>query len=110
MKIIYQVDTHDPNYIYFSYGYPSEIYDAPCNNLNGNKKGKWTAYTYLVDIPSRMNDKKMSFLAGFQWGYEEAIENDQLIVKIQDIIVINENRWKEHIPYLKEEYPGYEYI
>jgi len=45
------VDSNDPSNIYLAYGSPAEIYDAPCNNLNGNQKGKWTAYTYLVDMP-----------------------------------------------------------
>jgi hypothetical protein len=104
------IDSNDPNCIYSAYGNPAEIYDAPCNNLNGNVKGKWTAYTYLVDIPSRMNGKKMSFLAGFKWGYEEASINGKLVVKIQDIEELDNEMWNKHISYLKEQYPQYEYI
>jgi hypothetical protein len=107
---ILSVDTNDPAIIYMALGTPAEIYDAPCNNLNGNVKGKWTAYTYLVDMPSRMNEYKMSFLAGFQWGYEEAMENNQLTVRMQDIVEINYEIWKEHILLLKKEYPAYEYV
>ena len=106
---ILSIDTNDPSLIYLAYGCPAELYDAPCNNLNNNVKGKWTAYTYLVDIPSRMNEFKMSFLAGFQWGYEEEIENNKLKVKIQDIKELKYENWKEHISYLKIEYPKYEY-
>ena len=36
----------------FAYGYPAEIFDAPCCNLAGCRHLKWTAYTYLVDLPS----------------------------------------------------------
>jgi len=103
------IDTNVPNCIYLAFGSPAEIYDAPCNNLNENVKGKWTAYSYLVDIPSRMNGNKLSFLAGFQWGYEEALENNKLNVKIQDIKEVNYEKWKEHIAILKEQYPDYKY-
>ena len=104
------IDSMIPNCIYCAYGSPAEIYDAPCNNLNGNIKGKWTAYTYLVDSPSRMNGFKMIFLTGFQWGYEEALENNKLIVKMQDIKEINNKKWLEHTVILKNEYPIYEYV
>ena len=62
------------------FGSPAEIYDAPCNNLNGNAKGKWTAYTYLVEYATRINNFKIVFLAGFQWGYEEAMVDGKLTV------------------------------
>jgi hypothetical protein len=103
------IDSSDPAIIYFALGYPSEIYDAPCNNLGSNIKGIWTAYTYLVDIPTRMNDNKLSFLAGFRWGYEEAIVNDKLIVNMQDIQAVDQTQWREHIVFLKEKHPQYSY-
>jgi hypothetical protein len=103
------IDTNDPAIIYFSFGYPAEFYDAPCNNLNGNAKGRWTAYTYLVDMPSRMNGHKMIFLAGFQWGYEEAVIDGNLCVNVQDINEIGKMRWREHIPHMKEKYPQYDF-
>ncbi|MGI6018899.1 MAG: hypothetical protein ACOX8M_08930 [Marvinbryantia sp.] len=56
---------------YFAYGYPVEIFDAPCWNLGDCNILKWKAYTYLVDMPSRMNNNKIKFLAGFSWGYIE---------------------------------------
>jgi hypothetical protein len=104
------IDSIKPDCIYAAYGHPAEFYDAPCNNLNGHVKGKWTAYTYLVDIPSRMNDKKLSFLAGFQWGYEEAFANGKLVVKVQDIKELDNETWTKHISYLKQQYPQYEYV
>ena len=107
---ILSIDTNDPASIYLAIGSPPELYDAPCYNLNENVKGKWTAYTYLVDVPSRMNNHKMSCLAGFQWGYEEAIKNGNLLVSMQEIIEIGQPEWEKHIPCLKETYPQYEYI
>ena len=107
---ILSIDSGDPAYIYFAFGYPSEIYDAPCNNLNGNVKGKWTAYTYLVDIPTRMNNYKLSCLAGFQWGYEEAMINGELTVNMQNINELDQEQWKNHILFMKSEYPQYDYV
>ena len=107
---ILSIDNGDPAYIYFAFGYPAEIYDAPCNNLNGNAKGTWTAYTYLVDIPTRMNNHKLSYLAGFQWGYEEAMINGELIVKMRDIKELGKEQWEDHILFMKNEYPQYDYI
>lgn len=100
------LDSGDPNVLYFAYGYPAEIYDAPCFNLNGNFKGKWTAYTYLVDVASRMNNNKISFLAGFQWGYEESFINNNLSVNMMDIKEIDIKVWLEHILFLKTQFPN----
>jgi hypothetical protein len=57
-----------------------------------------------------MNGKKLSFLAGFQWGYEETIKNGKINVKIQEIKELNKEIWNKHISHLKEKYPQYEYI
>lgn len=103
------VDTGDPAIIYFAYGYPSEIYDAPCNNLGDKVRGTWTAYTYLVDVPSRMNDYTLSFLAGFQWGYKEEMKSKDLCVQMQDVKEIDIIQWREHIPQMKMAYPQYTY-
>jgi len=106
---VVSIDIADPDNIYFGYGYPAEIYDAPCNNLNGKIKGKWTAYTYLVDVASRMTEYKMCFLAGFQWGYEEEMKDSNLLVQMQDIKEIDITQWHKHIPHMKAEFPRYNY-
>lgn len=65
----FSIDVSDENLEkgnpYFAYGYPAEIFDAPCWNLAGCRHLKWTAYTYLVDLPSRMNGNKLKFLGGY---------------------------------------------
>ena len=81
-------------------GYPAELFDAPCNNLDGNEKLIWTAYAYLVDPPSRMNDFQMVFLAGFSWGY---MENNKGEVEILDFKVLSEKDWEEHRKYTEFE-------
>ena len=70
----YEIDFCAQTKPYFCIGFPAELFDAPCKNLGTNEKLIWTAYTYLVDPPSRMNDNQMTFLAGFSWGYTERDE------------------------------------
>jgi hypothetical protein len=36
--------------------------------------------------------------------------NRELIVKIQDIKELNNKNWKEHILFLKKQYPKYNYV
>lgn len=84
-------------------GYPAEIFDAPCCNLAGCKHLKWTAYTYLVDLPSRMNGNKLEFLAGYSWGYEEDENGPQRLLPLE---VLTKNEWKRHATELNEEDRG----
>lgn len=81
------------NLPYFAYGYPAEFFDAPCRNLGASAKLDWRAYTYLVDLPSRMNDNQLVFLTGFSWGYTEDING---IVQLLDFNVLSEEKWREH--------------
>ena len=78
---------------YFAYGYPAEIFDAPCCNLAGCRHLKWTAYTYLVDLPSRMNSNKLKFLGGYSWGYEEDENGPQRLLPLE---ILTENDWEKH--------------
>ncbi len=82
---------------YFAYGYPAEFFDAPCNNLGDSEKLDWRAYTYLVDMPSRMNDSQLVFLAGFSWGYTEDKDGN---VQLSDFTVLSADKWKEHQKYI----------
>ena len=106
---VISVDTIDASNIYSGYGSPAEIYDAPCYNLNGNAKGKWTAYTYLVDAPCRMNGYKMIYLAGFKWGYFEDMKDGKPCPEMQNIAEIDITKWRKHIPYMKAQFPRYDY-
>lgn len=76
---------------YFALGYPAELFDAPCMNLNGSDRLVWTAYTYLVEMPvNRVNGNKIKFLAGFSWGYEETINHQ---VKISELGILSADDW-----------------
>ena len=103
------IDTSDPAKIYFAYGYPAELYDAPCYNIGSNVKGTWTAYTYLVDVASELNNNTISFLAGVQWGYTEEMKNGNLHVQMFDIKEIDITQWREHIPQMKADFPKFNY-
>lgn len=89
---------------YFSYGYPASFYDAPCKNLGDSSYLQWKAFTYLVDMPTRMNANQLQFLAGFSWGYEEDASGPRKILEIQKLT--NEN-FKAHYTFLLAQYPHY---
>lgn len=89
----YEIDFCAQTKPYFCIGFPAELFDAPCKNLGTNEKLIWTAYTYLVDPPSRMNDNQMTFLAGFSWGYTESVNGAENIL---DFNILGENDWKMH--------------
>lgn len=81
---------------YFAYGYPAEFFDAPCKNLGNSEKLDWRAYTYLVDLPSGMNDNQLVFLTGFSWGYTE---DKNGTIQLFDFAVLSKDHWMEHQKY-----------
>ena len=72
--------------------YPAEIFDAPCCNLAGCRHLKWTAYTYLVDLPSRMNSNKLKFSADTQ-GIRRMKNGPQRSLPLE---ILTENDWEKH--------------
>lgn len=92
----YEIDSPDFLRPYFCIGYPAELFDAPCHNLGDCERLTWTAYTYLVDPPSRMNDDQLSFLAGFSWGYTEGKAGVECVA---DFRLLNRENWEEHRKY-----------
>ncbi len=100
VNVRYELDCVGTVPPYFCVGYPAELFDAPCSNLRNNEKLIWTAHTYLVDPPSRMNDNQLTFLAGFSWGYAESTHG---IEGILDFKVLSEKDWEEHKKYIDEE-------
>lgn len=87
---------------YFALGYPPEMYDAPCNNLGDCHELKWTAYTYVADVPSRMNNNKLDFLAGFSWGYVEDVSG---VKHLLDFMEISQGKLRQHETFLEKECP-----
>jgi hypothetical protein len=91
---------------YFSYGYPASLYDAPCSNLGDSDALDWTAFTYLVDMPTRMNRYQLGFLAGFSWGYAEDKNGPG---SLHDLKLLTNKQFERHRQFLLEEYPDYKF-
>jgi hypothetical protein len=94
---------------FFAFGYPSEIYDAPCNNLGYHARLEWIADTFLVTQPNRINNNTISYLIGFRWGYEEWDVDGKRNIRILPIEVIDRSTWNAHLPLLKEDFPNWHF-
>lgn len=84
---------------YFAFGYPAELFDAPCKNLGSSARLEWRARTYLVEMPVyRVNGRQMKFLAGFSWGYTEGRDEE---VKMLALNRLTEEDWLKDRPLLQ---------
>ena len=90
---------------FFAYGYPAELYDAPCNNLGDNGKLVWT----LVEMPTHITRNTISFVAGFKWGYTEWDELGKRKVTIMPIQELSYSSWNNNLNLLKEKFPNFSY-
>ena len=95
---------------FFSYGYQAEAYDAPVNNYGVGTEIKWTAQTFLVDIPSYVNNNSISFMAGFKWGYEEQNIDQKRNIGILPITIVDKSVWVDAIPLLSENCPKWNFV
>ncbi|MCG2783941.1 MAG: hypothetical protein L6461_02435 [Anaerolineae bacterium] len=94
---------------FFAFGFPAEIFDAPCNNLNGLAKLEWVADTFLVTMPSRTNNFAISRLAGFSWGYSEYDLDGKRKVQINPLAVTGPAVWNRHLSLLRNQFPKWRY-
>jgi hypothetical protein len=103
--IISSVDTHptlaEQGVPFFALGFPAEIFDAPCNNLNGLGKLDWIADTFLVTMPNRSNGDTIFRVAGFRWGYCEYDLDGKRQVEISPLVVTDPVAWNQHLPLLR---------
>lgn len=106
--VVPSVDTHptlaELGVPFFAFGFPPEIFDAPCNNLNGLAKLEWTADTFLVTLPSRANDYAITRVAGFRWGYIEYDLGGKRQVELNSLGVTDQAAWNAHLPLLGREF------
>lgn len=86
---------------YFSYGYPSELYDAPCCNLGNCARLEWKAYTYLVVPLSRISNNQIPFLAGWSWGY---CEDRNGVSSVMELEMLDKAQFDRHMKYIEQEY------
>ncbi|MGE5551153.1 MAG: hypothetical protein ACM3ZC_11590, partial [Bacteroidota bacterium] len=71
---------------------------------------EWIADTFLVTLPSRINDDTISYLLGFRWGYEESRDKGNHQVKVLPLEVTNHMMWTKHLPLLRGEFPNWRFI
>lgn len=113
VAVMSEVDTHpilaELGVPFFGMGFPAEIFDAPCNNLNGLAKLEWVADTFLVTLPSRANDDTISRVAGFRWGYIEYDLAGKRRVEINPLVVTDPAMWNLHLPILRSQYGKWKY-
>lgn len=111
--VVASVDTHptleELGVPFFGFGFPAEIFDAPCNNLGDLGKLEWIADTFLVTLPNRANGERIWPLAGFRWGYWEYDVNAQRQVEISPLALIDGSRWEEHLPLLRSRYGRWDF-
>jgi hypothetical protein len=89
---------------FFAMGFPAEIFDAPCCNLGDAGKLTWIADTFYVTMPSRINDNKIVWIAGYQWGYIEYDQEEKRPVEILPLSVTDEATWQQHLPLLRRQF------
>ena len=111
--IVPSVDTHptleELGVPFFAFGFLAEIFDAPCNNLNGLAKLEWVADTFLVTLPSRANNNTISCVAGFRWGYTEYDLDGKRQVEISPLVVTDPAAWNQHLPLLQSQFGQWRY-
>ncbi len=113
VKVEPGVDTHptlaELGVPFFSFGFPSEIFDAPCNNLNGLARLEWVADTFLVTLPSRANGDTISRVASFRWGYIEFDLDEKRQVQINPLVVTDPAAWNQHLALLNLQFGKWSY-
>jgi hypothetical protein len=111
--VVPDVDTHptlaESGIPFFAFGFPAEIFDAPCNKLNGLAKLEWVADIFLVTMPNRTNGFSIYRLAGFRWGYIEYDLDGKRQVKIRPLVITDGPAWQQHLPLLRGQFGKWQY-
>jgi hypothetical protein len=111
--IVTSVDVHETmeelGIPFFALGFPAEIFDAPCNNLGNLKKLDWLADTFLVTLPSRINNHTIFPITGFRWGYCEYNHNEKRQVEINSLVAIGTSSWAQYLPLLRKQFAQWKF-
>jgi hypothetical protein len=100
---------HELGVPFFAMGFPAEIYDAPCCNLGEAGKLEWIADTFFVTMPSRINDNRIAWIAGYQWGYIEYDQEEKRPVEILPLSVTDDETWQRHLPLLRSQFGAWKF-
>ena len=91
------------------FGYLPEWFDAPCRNLNGYARLRWTADTFLTTIPLRSRKEGIQRLAGFRWGYVEYDPATHRSVSPLPVEITGGDAWNVLLPFLRKASPGWRF-
>jgi hypothetical protein len=97
------------NMPFAAFGYLPEWFDAPCRNLNGYERLRWTADTFLTTIPIRSRNENVQRLAGFRWGYLEYDLATRRPVSMLPLAVTGAGAWNGLLPFLRKASPGWHF-
>jgi hypothetical protein len=89
------------------WGYLPEWFDAPCRNLNGYERLRWTADTFLTTVPIRSRTEGIRRLAGFRWGYVEYDPSAHRPVSPLPLEATGADAWNGLLPFLRQSSPGW---
>lgn len=90
-------------------GFPAEFFDAPCANLGALARLAWSADTFLVTLPSRLNGHTISAVAAFRWGYTEWKRHGQPGMSLQPLVGLDYAAWAQHLALLRAGYGQWTY-
>ena len=111
--IVTSVDVHETlaelGVPFFALGFPAEIFDAPCNNLGNLGKLDWLADTFLVTLPTRINNHRIFPITGFSWGYCEYDLNEKRHVEIKPLVLTGTSSWAQYLPLLRKQFTNWKF-
>jgi len=91
------------------FGNLPELFDAPCRNLNGYERLRWTADSFLTTVPMRSRNEDIQRLAGFRWGYVEYDPAAHQPVSPLPLTVTAADAWNDLLPYLRKTFTGWRF-
>lgn len=92
-----------------AFGFPAEFFDAPCANLGVLARLAWSADTFLVTLPSRLNGNTIAAVAAVRWGYTEWERDGRCGVALHPLIALDGTAWAHHLALLRARYGQWNY-
>lgn len=93
-----------------SFGFLPELFDAPCYNIGNYAKLRWIADSFLTTVPMRSKKEKISYIAGFRWGYIEYDNPKQNPPSMLPLQAISKDVWNSHLSLLKKQYKKWKFV
>ena len=90
-------------------GFLPELFDAPCGNLNGYDRLRWTADTFLTTVPLRSRTEPIHRLAGVRWGYISDTTHKDRPVSPLPLEVTGGQAWNALLPLLRTRFPDWRF-